>query len=697
MDPISKSFEVELVVENEDGKKLFILEPEVAAGMEQFLRAVDRHSDRTVEMQVERTLIDLQVPNRIGNSSMLESGVTKKATSVWSSPNKTFEQQKEIIQSFPASSLTEIVSPMSQYTTIAPLALVLFAPAFKAVQEDFKQNQSDSELNARVAKVLAPSSTFEQPKWKHIRVGDIVRLESDEFIPADIRTAVEKQVNVQIIFLFVFLLALSVGSLLVQASIQYVVREPLTALVLASDHQFLSSSQWSSSNQTRFRAEPRRLQNAPSDLVSSTHTNPITTDILTFIILYNNNNIPISLIVTMDVVKFQQSAVINSDLDMYYARTDTPILCHTSSLIEELGQIELIFSSKTGTLVRNEMEFKSASIGGVVHAEEVDKGRKASTYRGEEGVRESWRTFDGLRQLLEGMGASPLTKVQESVRASEVEARQLGAMQDLVQAIVLIQKTLYLRPRGHPDRSMSLSNLAFCLSTWYEQLGTMQHLNSAIAVGREALHLRPPGHPPNIVEPCEWSLHSAAAMQDIEEAILLDQEALALCPQGHPGRSMSLHNLAGQLSLRYQPLGAMQDLDEAIALDREALDLCTQGNPLRSSSLNNFASCLYARYKGLGEMRDLEEAIIFHREALTLLPQGHIYRSTSSNNLASSLFSRYEQLGAIQDIEAAVVLSRESLAHWQAARGNAGSRRPLPLAEKRSTFALKGTLTGRDH
>ena len=72
-------------------------------------------------------------------------------------------------------------------------------------------------------------------------------------------------------------------------------------------------------------------------------------DILTFVILYNNL-IPISLIVTMEVVKYQQAQLINSDLDMYYARTDTPALCRTSSLVEELGQIEYVFSDKVCAL-----------------------------------------------------------------------------------------------------------------------------------------------------------------------------------------------------------------------------------------------------------------------------------------------------------------------------------------------------------
>lgn len=56
----------------------------------------------------------------------------------------------------------------------------------KETQEDLKRHQSDSELNARLAKVLTPDGLFEARKWKDIAVGDVVRLESDDFIPADL-------------------------------------------------------------------------------------------------------------------------------------------------------------------------------------------------------------------------------------------------------------------------------------------------------------------------------------------------------------------------------------------------------------------------------------------------------------------------------------------------------------------------------
>ena len=42
---------------------------------------------------------------------------------------------------------------------------------------------------------------------------------------------------------------------------------------------------------------------------------------------------------------------------------------------------------------------------------------------------------------------------------------------------------------------MSLNNLAVDLSTRYSQLGAMEDLNEAIVLDREALDLRPQGHP----------------------------------------------------------------------------------------------------------------------------------------------------------------------------------------------------------
>ncbi|KAF9202913.1 hypothetical protein BGZ49_006970 [Haplosporangium sp. Z 27] len=155
------------------------------------------------------------------------------------------------------------------------------------------------------------------------------------------RTSVEKMTNVQIIFLFGILLAMSLAS-------------AIGSMVITNKNiNELSYIETKISSWSDFGLS-----------------------ILTFLILYNNL-IPISLMVTMEVVKFWQAQLINSDLDMYYEKTDTPALARTSSLVEELGQIEYIFSDKTGTLTCNEMEFRQCSIGGLAYSDVIEDGKQA--------------------------------------------------------------------------------------------------------------------------------------------------------------------------------------------------------------------------------------------------------------------------------------------------------------------------------
>ncbi|KAI9910434.1 hypothetical protein PsorP6_010902 [Peronosclerospora sorghi] len=78
-----------------------------------------------------------------------------------------------------------------------------------------------------------------------------------------------------------------------------------------------------------------------------------------------NSFIPVSLYVSMTSVKFMQSFFMNQDLEMYHQDSDTPCQVRTMSLNEELGQIDYIFSDKTGTLTCNIMEFRKCSINGV--------------------------------------------------------------------------------------------------------------------------------------------------------------------------------------------------------------------------------------------------------------------------------------------------------------------------------------------
>eukprot|EP00292_Cryptomonas_paramecium_P005912 CAMPEP_0113728000 /NCGR_PEP_ID=MMETSP0038_2-20120614/41580_1 /TAXON_ID=2898 /ORGANISM="Cryptomonas paramecium" /LENGTH=415 /DNA_ID=CAMNT_0000659341 /DNA_START=33 /DNA_END=1277 /DNA_ORIENTATION=+ /assembly_acc=CAM_ASM_000170 len=84
---------------------------------------------------------------------------------------------------------------------------------------------------------------------------------------------------------------------------------------------------------------------------------------VTFLILLNNY-VPISLYISLEIAKSVQGQQINWDLEMYHPETDTPALTRTTNLNEELGQIQYIFSDKTGTLTQNVMEFRKCFVAG---------------------------------------------------------------------------------------------------------------------------------------------------------------------------------------------------------------------------------------------------------------------------------------------------------------------------------------------
>lgn len=90
---------------------------------------------------------------------------------------------------------------------------------------------------------------------------------------------------------------------------------------------------------------------------------PLHQEIFGFIIMFATM-VPLSLYVSMEMIKLAQIYFMNVDIEMYDARSDTPFESRTSTINEEMGQVTHVFSDKTGTLTNNEMKFRKLYVAG---------------------------------------------------------------------------------------------------------------------------------------------------------------------------------------------------------------------------------------------------------------------------------------------------------------------------------------------
>ncbi|KAM5235534.1 putative phospholipid-transporting ATPase IM [Ctenodactylus gundi] len=357
------------------------------------------------------------------------------------------------------------ISSLTWFTTIVPLVLVITMTAVKDATDDYFRHKSDNQVNNRQSEVLMDGN-LKNEKWMNVKVGDIIKLENNQFVAADllllsssephglcyVETAeLDGETNLKVRH------ALSVTSEL-GADISSLAKFDGIVICEAPNNKLdkfmgvlswkdskhplnnhniilrgcvLRNTSWcfgmvifagpdtklmQNSGKTKFkRTSIDRLMNslvlwifgflvclgvilAIGNSIWESHVggqfrtflflnkedkDPVFSGFLTFwsYVIVLNTVVPISLYVSVEVIRLGHSYFINWDRRMYYSHRGAPAEARTTTLNEELGQIEYVFSDKTGTLTQNVMTFRKCSINGRIYALPVGKEVPLATIR----------------------------------------------------------------------------------------------------------------------------------------------------------------------------------------------------------------------------------------------------------------------------------------------------------------------------
>ncbi|PWZ00177.1 phospholipid-translocating P-type ATPase [Testicularia cyperi] len=179
------------------------------------------------------------------------------------------------------------------------------------------------------------------------------------------------------------------------------------------------------------------------------------------------NIVPISLYISIEIVKTIQAFFIFQDIEMYYAPLDYPCVPKTWNISDDLGQIEYIFSDKTGTLTQNVMEFKKCSVDGVTYGDGITEAmigamkREGKDVSGFSADRQEAELAQSKKQMVEIMNRtfknrylqpSKMTLIStplaETLAAGQQDAQRRNII-TFFRALALCHTALADRPNGN--------------------------------------------------------------------------------------------------------------------------------------------------------------------------------------------------------------------------------------------------------
>ncbi|GFT33863.1 probable phospholipid-transporting ATPase IM [Trichonephila clavipes] len=114
---------------------------------------------------------------------------TSKYTFLTFAPLNLFEQFQRLANFYflclLVLQLIPQISSLTPITTAVPLIVVLSITALKDAIDDFQRHRSDSQVNNRLSRVLRGGKLIDE-RWHKVQVGEIIRMENDQFVAADL-------------------------------------------------------------------------------------------------------------------------------------------------------------------------------------------------------------------------------------------------------------------------------------------------------------------------------------------------------------------------------------------------------------------------------------------------------------------------------------------------------------------------------